>query len=169
MGRITEDYGVKNTALEIAKDFREDAYAPYSNYKVGACAVAIGDTGTVHYFAGSNVENASYGMTICAERVAIFNAVANGLKNIPIIAIATENGGMSCGACRQVEYEFNSDMLIVSTNDMGEIVERRLSDLLPDAFGPNDLEQADHHLPRKYGYKRIYDKTESFIGERRYE
>ncbi len=174
MGRDSEDYGanVVDTAFEVAKIFRERAYAPYSNYKVGACVVAIApntvkldlptDTiypaGTIKYFGGCNVENASYGVTICAERAAIFNAVGHGFKNIPIMAIVTENGGMSCGACRQVEYEFNPNMILLSMNNMGVIVERKLSDLLSNAFGPSDL---DLEL------KEVSSGTR-FIGDRRY-
>ncbi len=175
MDKTTEDYGasVIETACEIAKTFRKRAYAPYSNYKVGACAVAIDtDSGTPLYFGGCNVENASYGMTICAERSAIFNAVGNGFKNIPILAIATKNNGMSCGACRQVEYEFNPNMVIISMNEVGGILECNLADLLPNAFGPQDLgvtvdlqEWFDEHGKWLEGYRKWKDKAMGWESE----
>lgn len=169
MDKTSKDYGasVIHTACEVAKIFRKRAYAPYSNYKVGACAVAI-DPDTKHalYFGGCNVENASYGMTICAERAAIFNAVGNGFKNIPIMAIATKNNGMSCGACRQVEYEFNPNMIILSMNEVGGIMECRLPDLLTNAFGPHNLEinqnlqaQLDEHSDWLENYREWYDEA----------
>lgn len=177
MEKLTNAYGtsVVHTACEVAKIFRKRAYAPYSDYKVGACAVAIDpDSGTALYFGGCNVENASYGMTICAERAAIFNAVGNGFKNIPIMAIATKNNGMSCGACRQVEYEFNPDMIILSINEVGGIMECRLPDLMPNAFGPHKLNvcmegmpedkkdlqaQVDEYDEWLKGYRKWYDEA----------
>ncbi len=178
MGKTTEDYGasVIHTACEVAKIFRKRAYAPYSNYKVGACAVAIDpDSGTPLYFGGCNVENASYGVTICAERSAIFNAVGNGFKNIPIMAIATKNNGMSCGACRQVEYEFNPSMIIVSINEKGGIMECSLEDLLPNAFGPHNLNvtqdladlqaEFDEHSNWIKEYRKYKDKAMGWESE----
>jgi cytidine deaminase len=117
---------------------RERAYAPYSRFFVGAAVRA--DDGRV--FDGANVENAAYGLTICAERVAAASAVAGGARRIDAIAIV---GGSSrpatpCGACRQFLYEFNSGMLVVAESPSGERKEWRLSDLLLDGFGPGDLE-----------------------------
>ena len=133
---------IRQRAINMARQFRRLAYAPYSKYTVGACVVSIDDNGQVHYHGGCNIENASYGLTICAERVAIFNAVAHGYHNISIMAIATKDGkGISCGACRQVEYEFNPDMEILTVGEHKVIPKTyRLEDELPHAFGPENLE-----------------------------
>jgi len=161
----TDKASVIQTACELAKIFRKNAYAPYSNYKVGACAVAIHpEFGTALYFGGSNVENASYGLTMCAERAAIFNAVSAGFKDIVCIAIATEDGGVSCGACRQVEYEFNPDMLIISVDAKDNRIQYYVSDLLPKAFGPRNLKKKKLASIRQEdwiaGYKEWYNRDE---------
>lgn len=137
---INEPPDIEDTLLMVAEYYRSQAYAPYSHYYVGAAVYAINPaTGEKMYFGGANVENASYGMTICAERVAIFNAVGNGYTNITHMGIATENGGMSCGACRQVEYEFNPKMIIYSW-DIDHVQKNySLDDELPHAFGPMHL------------------------------
>jgi cytidine deaminase len=116
---------------------RGRAYAPYSRFAVGA-AVRTED-GQV--FEGANVENALYGLGICAERVAAASAVTAGAGQIVAIAVV---GGSSrptppCGACRQVLFEFNPDLLVVSESPSGVRREWRLFDLLPDGFGPADL------------------------------
>ncbi|MEQ8768621.1 MAG: cytidine deaminase [Planctomycetota bacterium] len=108
------------------------AYAPYSRYSVGAALV--GEDGRV--FAGCNVENASYGLTICAERNAIFHAVAEGCRSFEKIIVVTKDGGSPCGACRQVLSEFGPMEVVLGRLD-GEIMERTTStELLPNAFGP---------------------------------
>jgi cytidine deaminase len=118
--------------LKAAGHARNRAYAPYSGFPVGA-AILTGD-GAV--FAGCNVENSSYGLTICAERVALFKAVSEGAVNPEAVALVTDTPEpvMPCGACRQVLAEFNRDMTIVAGTVQGKSVSRRLSDLLPDAF-----------------------------------
>lgn len=123
------------------QEVRHKAYCPYSKYKVGAIVYAIHpETKEKRLFTGTNVENASYGLTICAERVAIFNAVSNGYTNIPMMFIATDNGGMSCGACRQVEYEFNPDMEIHTISTLsGKTKHAILSEIHTDGFGPKNL------------------------------
>ncbi len=163
MEKYTEDHraSVIHTAIALAKILRERAYAPYSNYKVGACAVAIHpEFGTALYFGGCNVENASYGLTMCAERVAIYNAIAAGFKDIQYMVIVTEDGGTSCGACRQVEYELNPNMTIISFDAQDNIVYHNLSGLLPHAFGPHNLKpSAEGSETWVEGYKKWYTKT----------
>lgn len=90
---------------------------------------------------GSNVENASYGLSMCAERTAAHTAAVRGSKRIVAVAVAGPNPepAWPCGACRQVLLEFGPDMLVVAEGASGERQERRLSELLPDAFGPEDL------------------------------
>ena len=124
------------TLLARAQAARQQAYAPYSRFSVGA-AVAT-DAGV---FSGANVENASYGLSICAERVAAASAVAAGARRIEAIAIV---GGSlrptpPCGACRQFLYEFNPDMLVLSVSPGGERKRWALSELLVDGFGRSDL------------------------------
>lgn len=131
---------VVQTCVVGAQNARKMAYAPYSEYKVGACVYAQNADGYWAYFQGCNVENASYGMTICAERVAIFNAIVKGFTRIGMMAIATKNSGMSCGACRQVEFEFNPNMYVICVGEVGgDVMDYKLSDELPNAFGPKHL------------------------------
>ena len=115
----------------MALKSKEYAYSPYSNFKVGA-AVLTSD-GMV--FLGSNIENASYGATICAERVAIFKAVSEAKKNIVKIAIASDTNDLTypCGICRQVISEFMPEGEIILGNE-NEIKVYKVSELLPHAF-----------------------------------
>lgn len=126
-----EDDGA-DALIEAAAKARERAYAPYSNYRVGA-AVRCAD-GRV--FTGCNVENASYGLSMCAERVAIFEAVAQGARDIADVVVVTDAAtpAAPCGACRQVIAEFAQDARIVLANTAGERVVKGLAELLPDAF-----------------------------------
>jgi len=123
--------------LAAARECRERAFAPYSGFKVGA-AVETED-GTI--FAGCNVESASYGLTMCAERVAIFTAVAAGRKRIKRISVVAESDELTapCGACRQVIWEFGGDIPVLIVNTNGESVERQMSELLPMAFDSSFL------------------------------
>jgi cytidine deaminase len=123
--------------LAHARAAKERAYAPYSHFQVGA-AVAT-DQGM---FSGANVENASYGVTICAERVAASSAVAAGARRIDALALTSSATGPTspCGACRQFLHEFGPDMTVVSEGAGGDRKQWRLPDLLLDAFGPADLE-----------------------------
>jgi cytidine deaminase len=102
-------------------------------------AAILDEDGTV--VGGSNVENASYGLSMCAERNAVHTAVVRGSKRIVAVAVVTENERPTwpCGACRQVLLEFGPDMLVVSEGAGGSREERKLGDLLPDSFGPDDL------------------------------
>jgi len=120
----------------LARDAATRAYCPYSGFAVGA-AVQSGD-GRV--FAGANVENASYGLTVCAERVAIARAVSDGVRRIVRLAIhtPTEHPVPPCGACRQVLAEFGADALVRATCDGPEWREWSAAELLPEAFGLGD-------------------------------
>lgn len=113
------------------------SYSPYSKFRVGSAILT--DSGKV--FAGCNVENASYGLCNCAERTAIFSAVAAGERHLRAVAVytATPAPTLPCGACRQVIHEFGADALVISVCDSSQRIERPLSQLLPGAFGPADL------------------------------
>jgi cytidine deaminase len=128
--------------LEVAITVQKNAYAPYSNYKVGAAIVS--SNGTV--FGGCNVENASLGATICAERSALMQMVAAGESGplACVIVTAGDEPAAPCGMCRQFMAEFADDMVIWSTNLNKDrvIVEHSLAALLPGAFNPGFLERA---------------------------
>ena len=113
------------------------AYAPYSGFRVGAAVLA--EDGSIH--AAANVENASYGLTSCAERNAVFAAVSAGARRIVAVAIHTPTARpvAPCGACRQVISEFGSGVKVVSTCESDERREWAIEGLLPDAFGPHSL------------------------------
>ena len=122
--------------LEQAQEARKFAYAPYSKFTVGA-AVDVGDGKVV---TGCNVENASYGLSICAERVALCNAVAQGYTRVYAIAVAGPESGATvpCGGCRQFMAEFDPN-LPVSYTAPGRPVHTSLGELLPHSFGPSNL------------------------------
>ena len=120
----------------MAADARDTAYAPYSKFLVGAALLAT--NGEV--FTGCNVENASYGLTICAERTAVFKAVSAGVQTFSAIAISVLGSGSPCGACRQVLNEFNPDLQVYLADENGMVThETTLAVLLPRAFGPENL------------------------------
>ena len=125
----------RQALLEAALTARQNAYAPYSNYAVGAALLS--ENGQV--YTGCNVENASYGLANCAERTAIFKMVSEGHQRMLAIAIATENGGSPCGACRQVMVEFAADIPVLLTDSAGNVVETTLYKLIPHHFGPEHL------------------------------
>ncbi|MBI9032261.1 cytidine deaminase [bacterium] len=121
-----------NTKLfDLAKEVAQQAYAPYSHFRVGAALIT--DTGNIYQ--GCNVENASYGLSICAERNAIFNMVANGDRIITEIAIYVDSDKIfpPCGACRQVLAEFGEDIIIYYGNDH-QITETTMKEILPHTF-----------------------------------
>jgi cytidine deaminase len=124
--------------INVAKKAAHRAYAPYSRFRVGAAV--LGRSGKI--VAGCNVENASYGLTSCAERNAVFQLVAQGESTIRAVAIytPTETPTAPCGACRQVLNEFGPEMVVISVCDGTERIETTLSGLLPSAFGPKNLE-----------------------------
>jgi cytidine deaminase len=133
--------------VERAKAISANAYCPYSSFRVGA--IVLTDDGQT--FEGCNVENASFGLTICAERNAVFQMVAHANRKIGqlgsnktkirAIVIYTETPApcAPCGSCRQVINEFSPDALVVCVCEGKEVLKKRLSDLLPDAFGPANL------------------------------
>jgi cytidine deaminase len=124
--------------VEAAKAVRSNAYAPFSVYRVGAAALGAG--GGV--FPGCNVENVSFGLTICAERNAVARMVAEGDKRLTGLALATEDGAPPCGACLQVIAEFASDDLpILLIDGQGRIEETSLGALFPRGFSTKDLER----------------------------
>jgi cytidine deaminase len=123
------------TLISAARQARQNAYAPYSGFAVGAAL----RTRSERVFTGCNVENASYGLTICAERVAVVKAISEGECDIEVIAVVSRGGVTPCGACRQVLAEFNSDLRVILADLEGNGREFRLSELLPEAFLPNDL------------------------------
>jgi len=125
---------VDQTALlNAAADAAWHAYSPYSRFRVGAALL----TGSGKVFTGCNVENASYGLTICAERVAVFNAISEGEKELLSIAICSDGAAYPCGACRQVLHEFSPGLVVILGDSAGNHSDQQnLKDLLPDPFGP---------------------------------
>ena len=119
---------LKAAALEV----QARAYVPYSNYRVGAALLTVGG----EIIAGCNVENATFGATCCAERSAVFSAVAQGYREFRAVAVATngEDPGTPCGICRQVLAEFGSDLDVLCFTPEGAEARYRLSELLPHAF-----------------------------------
>jgi cytidine deaminase len=116
----------------LALTARENAHAPYSRFAVGAALED--DTGRVH--TGCNIENATFGLTICAERVAVFKAVSGGVRKFRRIAIAAGTGELivPCGACRQILHEFCGDIEILLCNPQGKRESLRLSQIFPRPF-----------------------------------
>ena len=125
----------RDTLIERAQELREMAYAPYSNYKVGAALLSRDG----RIFTGCNVENAAYPECICAERGAVTKAVSEGARSFLAIAVATQDGGTPCGACRQVLCEFSPQMIVLIADDNGLVFETTAADLLPHHFGPANL------------------------------
>ncbi len=121
--------------LEKALKAMEMSYSPYSRFRVGACILgADGKT-----YIGANIENASYGATICAERAALSRAVVDGCRRFKAIAIAGDEPAWPCGICRQALNEFSEDMKVIVGTKEGIVGVMRLSDLLPHSFGPENL------------------------------
>ena len=125
--------------IEKAQQARENAHAPFSDFKVGAALL----TKSGEVYTGCNVENASYGLTMCAERVAIFKAISEGKKDFTNLAIVadTENLTPPCGACRQIIWEFCGDIPIILANLSGETEIVQTGELLPRAFDAKFLQQ----------------------------
>ena len=123
--------------IEAAQAASDRAYCRYSEFPVGAALLS--QDGRI--FSGCNVENASFGLTICAERNAIFHAVAEGMTEIRAMAVFTPTAHptMPCGACRQVLHEFGRGAIVRGVCDSPEIKEQPMSVLLPEAFGPENL------------------------------
>jgi cytidine deaminase len=125
-----------------ARAAARNAYAPYSRFRVGAAALA----GSGKVFPGCNVENAAYGMCVCAERMAILTAIAAGESKIRALAVytPTRTPTAPCGSCRQVINEFGPDALVISICDTGKRHETSLTELLPQSFGPKNLFRRRH-------------------------
>jgi cytidine deaminase len=123
--------------LDAARRARENAHAPFSNFRVGAAVLA--KSGRI--FAGCNVENASYGLTICAERVAIFKAISEGERGFDAVAVVADAEKLTppCGACRQIIWEFCGDAQVILGNLRGDEEIHRMSALLPHAFDASNL------------------------------
>lgn len=122
-----------------AKDARRWAHAPYSNFNVGAALLS--SDGRV--FTGCNIENSTYGLSMCAERVAIFKAVSDGASEIVKVAVVTDHQQLAppCGCCRQMIWEFASDQTeVILANLLGDVRKYQIRDLLPDAFDARYLE-----------------------------
>ncbi len=129
---------MKDTLLAEAQRAREHAYVPYSRFPVGAALLT--DDGVV--FRGCNVENASYGLTNCAERTALFKAISEGKRRFVALAVIADTSGpvAPCGACRQVMAELcPPDMKVYLANLKGDLKETTVEELLPDSFGREEL------------------------------
>ncbi len=126
------DQKTASKLIEAATKVRKHAYAPYSNFAVGAALIC--ESG--HIFTGCNVENVALGLSICAERCAIAKAFSEGCRDLKAIVIVADSKEPSspCGICRQVLYEFNPDMIVILANLDGKIITRSARDLLPHAF-----------------------------------
>ncbi len=130
----------KNQLIEEAKKAREKAYIPYSRFGVGAAL--LGADGTIYH--GCNIENAAYSMCNCAERTALFSAMAQGVTEFKTLAVVadTDRPVSPCGACRQVISELcDEDMPVILTNLKGDVLELTVKELLPGAFSPEDLHE----------------------------
>ncbi len=130
---------MKDQLIQEALEARKQAYAPYSHFQVGAAILADGVI-----YRGCNVENASYGLTNCAERTAVFKAVSEGKTKVEAVAVVADTDGpvSPCGACRQVLAEFcDGGTKIYLTNLKGDIEEWTMSQLLPGAFSGADMEK----------------------------
>lgn len=127
---------MRSRLIQAAAEARQWAYAPYSNYAVGAALL----TASGRIYDGVNVENAAYPTGICAERVAVFKAVSEGERDFVAIAVVTANAGSPCGSCRQVLAEFGLDIVVLIANLDGKVIkETSVARLLPGAFRPKDL------------------------------
>ena len=124
--------------LDYAKQASENSYSPYSKFKVGAEVLCEDNK----VFCGTNVENSSYGLSMCAERVAIFTAVANGCKKIKAVAIYSKKGDVTpCGACRQVISEFSKTADIIYNTKQDKFLITKISSLLPKSFSGKTLKK----------------------------
>jgi cytidine deaminase len=127
--------------VAAAAEVRTNAYAPYSEFHVGAAILTGG-----RVFTGVNVENASYPMSVCAERNAVAAAIAAGERKIDCVAVVTDADRPTppCGGCRQVLWEFGPESLVVSQTTSGERAAWALEDLIPEAFGPDSFGPDPH-------------------------
>ena len=129
--------------VEAARTVRARSYSPYSHYAVGAALL----TKTGRVLTGTNVENASYSLTMCAERAAVFNAVSEGEREFGSIAVVTENGGTPCGACRQVMAEFAPNLRVIIADAHAVRSVFTLPELLPYSFDAAKLQNDPKAMP----------------------
>ncbi len=129
--------GANDILIAAAKQARENAHAPFSNFRVGAALRAI--SGRI--FGGCNVENATYGLTMCAERVAIFKAISDGERGFDAICVVTDSDTLTppCGACRQLIWEFCGDVPVILANLKGQTEVIPMRELLPKPFDASNL------------------------------
>ena len=136
LARTEEDPMTDQQLFDLACEAMHKAYTPYSGFKVGACLLSSDGRA----FQGCNIENASFGLTNCAERTALFKAVSEGARDFTAIAIASNGSApYPCGACRQALNEFAPGLRVLVTWGGGEVDETTLPALLPHGFGPKDL------------------------------
>jgi len=130
--RIWDRMEKKEELIEAATRVRENSYAPFSDFRVGAAL----ETDDGEIIAGCNVESASYGLTVCAERVAIWKAISEGKRKIKHIAVVADTEDLTppCGVCRQIIWEFGGDIPVVLANLKGKVETVQMKDLLPRAF-----------------------------------
>jgi cytidine deaminase len=123
--------------ITAAKQSRENAHAPYSNFRVGAALRA--SSGRI--FGGCNVENATYGLTVCAERIALFKALSEGERNFDAIAVVTDVDRLTppCGACRQLLWEFCGDLPVTLANLQGQTETMQMRELFPRPFDASNF------------------------------
>ena len=126
---------MRDPLVEAALTARQNAHAPYSHFMVGAAIEC--DDGRI--FGGCNIENATYGLTVCAERVALWKAMSEGVRGFRRICVAAEAQTPPCGACRQLLWEFCGDIEVVRSNLYGTTETTRLSDLFPTPFDASYL------------------------------
>jgi cytidine deaminase len=141
--------------INAAAAARERAYAPYSKYRVGAAIL----TREGRYYTGCNVENASYGLTCCAERVALFKAVSNGERDFEAIAVTAGSDEFCspCGACRQALAEFGANIKVFMANGRGEYITRTVAELLPAAFNREALTPGGSGEGEKKNFTKIIE------------
>ena len=137
MNSDADSHAILCRAVVVATEARSRAYAPYSRFRVGAAVV----TPTGHIFAGANVENASYGLTVCAERVAIWTGTAAGCADFRLVVVVTDTPQpvTPCGACRQVLAELAPQARVIMATVNGVRHEATVQELLPGAFGPGNI------------------------------
>ena len=126
-----------DAVVEAARQARENAHAPFSNFRVGAALRAT--SGRV--FGGCNVENATYGLTVCAERIAIFKAISEGERGFDAISVVTDTDMLTppCGACRQLIWEFCGDVPVILANLKGKTEVFQMRELFPKPFDSSNL------------------------------
>ena len=127
----------RTNLIAVASKAREHAHAPYSHFRVGVALRA--NSGRI--FTGCNIENSTFGLTLCAERVAVFKALSEGERGFNAVAVVADTERLTppCGACRQILWEFCRDAEVILANLSGQMAVRRMSDLLPDAFDASFL------------------------------